>query len=71
MAEEYGFEISALYSEPGMAFCGKWENDGGDAYIDYGDCADNPDAVREMIGDEIDDAFAISDMISEMQDMAQ
>jgi hypothetical protein len=59
---ELGFEITAYYYEPGMAFVGKWE-DGCDDYFEIG--GHDSTNVREAIGEELDDYFGIS------EDMAQ
>jgi hypothetical protein len=62
--EELGFGIKAFYYEPGMAFVGKWE-DGNDDYIEYG--GETSDTVRDVIGDELDDMFAISEQMAEWE----
>jgi hypothetical protein len=59
---ELGFEITAYYYEPGMAFVGKWE-DGCDDYFEIS--GHDSTNVREAIGEELDDYFGIS------EDMAQ
>ena len=38
---ELGYNVRATYWEPGMAYCGIWDN-GADNYIDYGG-TDNPE----------------------------
>jgi hypothetical protein len=38
---ELGYNVRATYWEPGMAYCGIWDN-GNDNYIEYGQ-SDNPD----------------------------
>ena len=45
--EEQGYVVSALYSEEGMSFCGKYE-DGDDDYYDYSDYLDDIDQLREI-----------------------
>jgi hypothetical protein len=57
-----GFEIEAMYYEPGMCFVGKYVN-GDDEYYEYG--GETSATVREAIGAELDDYFGIS------EDMAQ
>ena len=57
---EQGYTISGYYYEPGMAFCGHWE-DGIDDYHEYGDMKGKD--IREHIGEEIDDVFGISEQV--------
>lgn len=62
---EQGFEVEAFYYEPGMAFCGKWtgnENDHFDDYYEYG--SETSDTVRELIGEELDDHWGISESMA-------
>ena len=57
-----GFEIEAFYHECGMAFCGKWtgnEEDFFDDYYEYG--GESSATVREVIGEELDDFWCISE----------
>jgi hypothetical protein len=60
-----GFEIEAFYYEPGMAFVGKW-TDGEDECYEYG--GETSATVREAIGAELDDYFAISESMAEWED---
>jgi hypothetical protein len=62
---EQGFEIEAFYYEPGMAFVGKWV-DGEDDCIEYGGYTAR--TVREMIGEELDDYFAISEQMAQWEE---
>jgi hypothetical protein len=62
---EQGFEIEAFYYEPGMAFVGKWV-DGEDDCIEYGGAT--ADTVRDMIGEELDDYFGISEGMVEWEE---
>lgn len=62
---EQGFEIEATYWEPGMAFVGRYVN-GDDEYFEYGD--QTADTVRQFIGEDLDDAYGISDTMSEWED---
>jgi hypothetical protein len=61
---ELGFEITAYYYEPGMAFVGKWE-DGCDDYYEYG--GETSETVREAIGEELDDYFGISESMADWE----
>lgn len=57
-----GFEIEAFYHECGMAFVGKWtgnEEDFFDDYYEYG--GETSATVREVIGEELDDFWCISE----------
>ena len=56
-----GFEIEAMYYEPGMCFVGKFEGDEhgyNDDYIEYS--GETSKTVRDVIGAELDDYFGIS-----------
>lgn len=54
--------VELLYHEPGMAFVGCWDSEGGDDYYEYGD-AEGADAVSETIPEYLDEAFGITDDI--------
>ena len=62
---ELGFEIEAFYYEPGMQYVGKWV-DGEDDCIEYGGYTAR--TVREMIGEELDDYFAISESMADWEE---
>jgi hypothetical protein len=62
---EQGFEIEAFYYEPGMAFVGKWV-DGVDEYYELG--GEDSSTVRESIGEELDDYFAISEQMADWEE---
>jgi hypothetical protein len=64
MAEQ-GWLVSATYYEPGMCFVGSWNDEVGSEHYDYADC-DTPEAVRELVGDELDDEYGISDWMEQM-----
>jgi hypothetical protein len=61
---EMGFKILAYYYEPGMCFCGKWE-DGDDDYYEYGDMTS--DEVAATIPDDLDECFGISESMAEWE----
>ena len=61
---ELGFEIEAMYYEPGMCFVGKWA-DGVDEYYEYG--GEDSTTVRASIGAELDDYFCISESMAEWE----
>ena len=61
---EQGFEVTLYYYEPGMGYCGKWE-DGFDDYHEYS--GETSDTVRAAIGDDLDDMFGISESIAEYE----
>ena len=61
---EMGFKILAMYYEPGMAFAGVWE-DGIDDYYEYGGM--NSDEIEETLPTELDEAFGISQSVSEWE----
>ena len=64
-----GFEIEAMYYEPGMAFVGKFvgnEHGYDDDCIEYGEF--NSQTVREAIGEELDDYFGISEEMAQYEE---
>lgn len=61
---EQGFEVTLYYYEPGMGYCGKFE-DGSDDYYEYS--GENSATVRAAIGDELDDMFGISESMAEYE----
>ena len=62
--EELGFMIRAYYYEPGMAFCGCYE----EGYDDYYDLGNMDSAeVAETIPSELDDMFCISEQMQEWE----
>ena len=56
--EDEGWSVCAYYYEPGMAFCGKYE-DGFDNYYEYSGMS--ADEIREEIPTDVDEMFAISE----------
>lgn len=56
---DLGFEIDAMYYEPGMAFCGRWTNDSGDDYYEYSKMS--IDEIEKMLPKEINEAFCITE----------
>ncbi len=64
--ENLGFEVTAMYHEEGMAFCGIY-TDGEDDFYEYGEMTH--EEIRAVLPDELDECFAISEMVEErMQD---
>jgi hypothetical protein len=61
---EQGFKILAYYYEPGMAFCGKWD-DGDDDYYEYGDMS--AVEIEAMLPDDLDETFGISEAVAEYE----
>ena len=62
--EELGFEVKAMYYEPGMAFAGLYE-DGSDDYYEYSDM--NAAEVADTLPTELDEEFGISDYMAEWE----
>jgi len=63
-----GFIIKAFYEEPGMAFCGIVTGDEDffdDEYYEYG--GETSDTVRDVIGEELDDYFGISENMAQYE----
>ena len=61
---EMGFEIEAMYYEPGMAFAGIWDN-GHDDYYEYGGL--DSKGIAETLPTELDEAFGISESAAEWE----
>lgn len=63
--EAQGFGVSAMYYEPGMAFAGIYSN----GYDDYYEFANvSSDEVADMIPQDLDEYFAISETMAEYED---
>ena len=61
---EQGFEVVLYYYEPGMGYCGKFE-DGYDEYYEYSN--ETSKTVRAAIGSDLDDMFGISESMAEYE----
>jgi len=61
---EQGFEVVLYYYEPGMGYCGKFE-DGSDEYYEYS--GETSKTVRAAIGSDLDDMFGISESMAEYE----
>jgi|688.fasta_scaffold409872_3 hypothetical protein len=61
---EMGFEIEAMYYEPGMAYAGVWDN-GHDDYYEYGGL--DSAGIAETLPAELDEAFGISESVAEWE----
>lgn len=65
---ELGFEIEAFYYEPGMAFVGKYTGSGNEESDDCVEYASaTADTVRAVVGEELDDYFAISEQMADRE----
>ena len=62
--EELGFNVDAMYDEPGMAFCGRY-SEGFDEFFEYGGLS--AEEIRDTISEEVDSAFGISEMAEEWE----
>ena len=63
-----GFEIEAMYYEPGMGFVGKFTGD--ESYCDdecYEYHGETSETVRNLIGEELDDYFCISEQMADWE----
>jgi hypothetical protein len=60
-----GYEVTARYYEPGMAFAGTYE-DGSDDYYDYSGM--NADEIEKYLPEELDQYFAISETVSQWEE---
>ena len=67
---EQGYEVVAYYNEPGMCFAGIWEGDAENGYSDdyYEYSGETSKTVREAIGPELDDYYAISESMAEYEE---
>lgn len=63
--EELGFRIDAMYYEPGIGFCGKYDEYGDDYYEMEGM---NSSDVIDNIPRDIDEAFGISENMQMMEE---
>lgn len=62
---DMGFEIRAMYYEPGMCYAGIWE-DGVDDYYEYSNM--DSEQVAEELPKELDEAFCISEQMAEWEE---
>ena len=62
---DLGFRIRAYYWEPGMGFCGIWDN-GEDDYYDYNETS--VDELEDLLPEDLDHEFNIVQSISEWQE---
>lgn len=62
---EQGFEVEATYYESGMAYVGRWYNGCDECYEFSGETSET---VRDVIGDELDDEYGISETMREYED---
>lgn len=60
-----GWNVDAYYYEPGMAFCGRYQ-DGYDDYYEYSDMS--ADEIEEEIPSEINEMFGISEDVRSWQE---
>ena len=65
-ATEQGWGVVATYYEPGMGFCGSFEH-GEEEYYEYHEC-ETPEEVRELVGENLDDEYGISDWMQQLLD---
>ena len=61
---EMGFQIRAMYYEPGMCFAGIWE-DGDDDYYEYSSMTS--EEVAANLPDDLDECFCISESMAEWE----
>lgn len=63
-----GFDVVGYYHEPGMAFCGKYVADEESEFDDYFEySSETSETVRSLIGAELDDMWAISESMDELE----
>ena len=61
---DQGWGVDARYYEPGMCFTGSWI-DGDEEYYEYAHC-ETPAEIRELVGEDLDDWFGISEWLETM-----
>lgn len=61
---DMGFEVDAMYHEPGMAFAGHYVN-GDDDYYEYGGMS--AENIANELPSELDEAFSISESVAEYE----
>lgn len=66
--EEQGFRVDAMYYEPGVGFCGKYDEFGDDFY-DISNM--NVSDVIDTVPQEIDESFGISEGMQMMEEEAE
>lgn len=59
-----GFTVEATYYEPGMAYVGRWYMGDDECYEIGGETAET---VRDLIGEELDDEYGISESMAEWE----
>jgi hypothetical protein len=57
-----GFEIEAMYDEPGMGFCGCWTAEGGDDYYEYSGLSS--ETIEQELPKELNETFGIAENIA-------
>jgi hypothetical protein len=60
-----GYEVTARYYEPGIAFAGTYEN-GTDECFDYSGM--NSEEIAKYLPEELDQYFGISEMVAQWED---
>ena len=65
---EQGVEVRGYYYEPGMAYCGVWD-DGFDDYYEIG--GQTWEDVKDEIPEALDEMFGISDTMAEYESMRE
>ena len=62
---EQGFDVQAMYYEPGMAYCGIWTTENGDEEFNLEGM--NSQQVADELPAELDEMFGISECIAEYE----
>jgi hypothetical protein len=63
--QEQGFVVDAYYYESGMCFAGKYDESGDNCY-EFSNMSS--DEVRDMLPEDLDDMFGISECMAEYED---
>jgi len=64
-----GFDLDAMYNEPGMAFAGTYTSEEGDEYYEYGSMT--ADEIADVLPADLDEAFGISEYAAECEEQEQ
>lgn len=65
---DQGYDVVATYYEPGMAFCGRWDNGSDDCY-NIGNMS--ADEVADTIPSDLDEEYGITECMREYEEESQ
>jgi len=62
---DLGFDVNAIYYEPGVAFAGRWTTESGDDFYDFSNMT--AEQVAKELPQDLDEAFGISESMAEWE----